>query len=94
MSCKKCPHHVRHGQAASDGKGIEFKNRCGLRMKTQQAVDCTHYPFAKMFEYTLCGVYLDVFKSAIQRNDAVPTSDFQFAADQVNTNSITEMDLL
>ena len=23
MQCKKCPHHVRHGQMAADGKSIE-----------------------------------------------------------------------
>lgn len=93
MSCKKCPHHVRHGQSTADGKGIEFKNRCGLKMKAQQSVDCTHYPFSKSFEYTACEVYLDTFKTAGQRNDVVPTSDFQYS-DQLAANSITEMELL
>ncbi len=93
MSCKKCPHHVRHGQVAADAKSFEFKERCGLRMKTQQAVDCHNYPFAKSFEYTTCSVYLDVFKTAGQRNDVVPTSDFQYS-DQVAQNPLTEMELL
>lgn len=90
---KKCPHHVRHGQAAADGKSIEFKNRCGLKMKSQQQVDCSHYPFPKSFEYTACAVYVEVFKSQGQRNDVVPTSDFQYS-DQLAANPLTEMELL
>ena len=93
QSCKKCPHHVRHGQAAADGKSIEFKNRCGLRMKEAQSVDCHQYPFQKGFDYAGCDIYLAVFKTAGQRNDVMPTSDFQYS-DQLATNSITEMELL
>lgn len=37
MSCRRCPHHVRHGQVAKDQQSIIFKDICGLRHK--QAVD-------------------------------------------------------
>jgi hypothetical protein len=93
MVCKKCPHHVRHGLVAADGKTIEFKNRCGLRMKEQQQVDCTHYPFGKSFDYGACEIYLATFKTAGQRNDVVPTSDFQYS-DKLASNPITDMELL
>ena len=33
MTCKRCPHHVKHGQIASDGKSMVFKDLCGLRLK-------------------------------------------------------------
>ncbi len=36
MTCRKCPHHVRHGQVASDGSSILFKDLCGLRHKQAQ----------------------------------------------------------
>ncbi len=36
MCFSKCPHHVRHGKLADDGKNIEFKNLCGLKMKREQ----------------------------------------------------------
>jgi len=93
MNCKKCPHHVRHGQAAADGKTIEFKNRCGLRMREQKQEDCVNYPFPSGFEYTACSVYLDTFKSVGQRNDVVPTSDFQYS-DKLSGTAITDMELL
>lgn len=94
MQCKKCPHHVRHGQVAADGKTIEFKNRCGLRMKEPAVqVDCGHYPFAKGFDYARCDIYQATFKTAGQRNDVVPQSDFQYS-EQIPNNSITEMELL
>ena len=93
MSCKKCPHHVRHGQVAADGKTIEFKSRCGLRMKEQQQIECAHFPFGKGFDYINCEVYLATFKTAGQRNDVVPTSDFQYS-DKLAGSSITEMELL
>ena len=93
MQCKKCPHLVRHGQVAPDGKTIEFKNRCGLRMRDTAPVDCAHYPFSSKFEYDGCEVYLATFKTAGQRNDAVPTSDFQYS-DKLAGTSITEMELL
>lgn len=93
MNCKKCPHHVRHGQVAPDGKTIEFKSRCGLRMKEAQPVECSHFPFGKGFDYVQCDIYLATFKSGGQRNDVVPTSDFQYS-DKLSNNSITEMELL
>jgi hypothetical protein len=78
---------------AADGKTIEFKNRCGLKMKEQQIHDCAHYPFASGFDYQTCDQYLATFKSAGQRNDAIPTSDFQYS-DRLASSSITEMELL
>lgn len=93
MSCKKCPHHVRHGQVVAGQNSIEFKDRCGLKMKVLAPVDCAHYPFSKGFDYTVCGIYQEVFKSSGQRNDVVPTSDFQYS-EQLAGNSITEMELL
>ncbi|MBP6217159.1 MAG: hypothetical protein KA436_01080 [Oligoflexales bacterium] len=36
MSCKRCPHHVRHGQVAKDGQDFQFKNLCGLKLKQNQ----------------------------------------------------------
>jgi hypothetical protein len=84
---------VRHGQVAADGKTIEFKNRCGLRMRDATPVDCRHYPFSSSFEYDGCEVYLATFKTAGQRNDVVPTSDFQYS-DKLAGTSITEMELL
>jgi hypothetical protein len=93
MLCKKCPHHVRHGQVGADGKTIEFKNRCGLKMRGQESLDCKHFPFASGFDYTACDYYLHTFKTAGQLNDAIPTSDFQYS-DKLATNSITEMELL
>jgi hypothetical protein len=62
-------------------------------MKVLAPVDCAHYPFSKGFDYTVCGIYQEVFKSSGQRNDVVPTSDFQYS-EQLAGNSITEMELL
>jgi hypothetical protein len=94
QQCKKCPHHVRHGQVAGDGKTIEFKNRCGLKMKEPQPVECSHHPFStKGFDYIRCDIYVQVFKSQGQRNDVVPTSDFQYSEKLANS-SLTEMELL
>ena len=93
MFCKKCPHHVRHGSLAADSKNIVFKDRCGLKMKSAESQDCSFYPFPKVFDYTECGVYRATFKSVGQRNEAVPVSDFQYA-EGLNTQSITEMELL
>ena len=33
MNCRRCPHHVRHGQLSDDGETITFKDICGLRHK-------------------------------------------------------------
>lgn len=93
MLCKRCPHHVRHGFLGKDGKSIEFKERCGLKMKTAQDQECINHPFPKSFNYTECAVYLHTFKSGGQRNDVVPTSDFQYS-DALNQQSITDMELL
>jgi hypothetical protein len=91
MICKKCPHHVRHGQANPGAQSIVFTDKCGLRMKDKQ--DCSHYPFQKYFDYSKCDVYIDTFKGVGQRNDVVPTKDFQYT-DAFTSSSITEMELL
>jgi len=33
MSCTRCPHHVRHGQTAKDGKTLMFSDLCGLKLR-------------------------------------------------------------
>jgi hypothetical protein len=93
MVCRKCPHHVRHGQLAADGKTITFKDRCGLKMKEKSDHSCAHYPFNARFDYMVCEVYISTFKSVGRPNDAVPTSDFQYS-DKIAGSSITEMELL
>lgn len=93
MLCKRCPHHVRHGKLAADNKNIEFSDRCGLRMKAGQGDVCDKYPFPAGFNYVECDTYLHIFKSQGQRNDAIPTSDFQYA-DNLSGTPITEMELL
>ncbi len=91
MTCKKCPHHVQHGQVAADGKTFEFKDRCGLRIK--EGLLCSHYPFAKFFDYTNCEVYKNNVKGALDRKDVMPTQDFQFS-DAFNSGSLADMELL
>lgn len=93
MLCKRCPHHVRHGKVAADGKSIEFQDRCGLKMKQQGDHLCNHYPFPKVFDYIDCETYKATFKSNGMRNDVVPTSDFQYS-DNFNSQPITDMELL
>lgn len=36
MNCRRCPHHVRHGQMAKDGKSLQFRDHCGLKLKRLQ----------------------------------------------------------
>lgn len=93
MLCKRCPHHVRHGKVAADGKTFEFQDRCGLKMKSSSHQDCGHYPFPKGFDHIECDVYKDTFKSTGMKNDVVPKSDLQFS-DSFQSQSITEMELL
>jgi hypothetical protein len=121
MSCKRCPHHVRHGSADVSGK-ISFQNLCGLKVKKlereelekaaakklpiekkvgatrtlrkyDESLACEQYPFSDTFEYMLCPVYFDTFKTANQKMDVVPTKDFQYS-DVFNSISITDMELL
>lgn len=100
MNCiRKCPHHVRHGAVAADGKSIEFKDMCGLSMKKfehqkskMKPTECSHYPFQKGFEYTLCPIYLEIFKTGNQRNNVVPTKDIQFSS-SLGNSSLTDMEL-
>lgn len=39
MNCTKCPHHVRHGQLAADGKNLMFQDLCELKIKQNQDED-------------------------------------------------------
>lgn len=92
MDCKKCPHHVRHGQVAADGKSVEFKNRCGLRMKNNENIECKHYPFPTGFDYHECEVYQETFKSGTRKNDVVPSSDITEGLS--SGGSLADMELL
>jgi hypothetical protein len=91
MSCRRCPHHVRHGLINPETQGISFQDRCGLKMKDK--VECSHYPFPKVFDYLTCEVYHSTFKGNGMKNDAIPMTDFQYS-DAFVTNSITDMELL
>lgn len=98
MSCRRCPHHVRHGRAAANGRSIEFRELCGLKMKSPGLAGsgndhCVRHPFPSNFDYFHCEVYLATFKSGEQRNDVMPTSDIQYS-DAFNSGSITDMELL
>jgi len=78
---------------AADKKNIEFKDRCGLKMKENSDRTCEHYPFPKSFDYTGCEIYITTFKTAGIRNDVVPTKDFQYS-DAFHSTAITDMELL
>lgn len=91
MTCRRCPHHVRHGVINPENQGIAFQDRCGLKMKDK--LDCGHYPFPKVFDYLTCDVYRSTFKTNGMRNDAIPTRDFQYT-DAFVSGSITDMELL
>ena len=92
MSCNKgCPHHVRHGKLAKDGKTVEFKDRCGLTMDKE--VMCSHVPFDLRFNYRECDQYMVAFKSSVERNDVVPTKDINYSS-RLSKSSFSDMDLL
>ena len=91
MSCKRCPHHVRHGLPSKNGKTVEFTEKCSLMM--EQAQDCVNFPFPKVFDYMGCNIYQQVFKTTISRNDVIPTRDFQYS-DNISNKTLTDMDLL
>jgi hypothetical protein len=100
MKCQSCPHHVRHGKPSANGKTIEFSNACGLKLRKTEdqkrrftEFSCESFPFAEKFDYMQCKVYLDIFKSGIRRNDALPTKDFQYS-EALSGISITDMELL
>ena len=93
MLCKRCPHLVKHGHLATDGKTIAFKSLCGLKMKQKVEEGCAHFPFPDVFDYMECGVYQSTFKSATRKNDVVPTRDIQFS-EALASGSITEMEYL
>ena len=91
MTCRKCPHLVRHGKLAADNKNIEFRSRCGL--KREEEVDCHKLPFPKIFDYLDCENYRATFKSSIQRNDVVPTRDIQYS-EKVAASGLSNLELL
>jgi len=123
MSCKRCPHHVRHGSVAADRKTIAFSDVCGLKVKSHERaeearqagespnkkngavkasisalksgkdMECVHAPFSPVFAYRECQVYLDTFKCAGQKNNVIPTKDFQYS-EALNMGSITDLELL
>jgi hypothetical protein len=93
MLCSRCPHHVRHGNLAADRKTIEFKDRCGLKMRQGKEESCDKVPFQKGFNYVECDIYQVTFKSSGQRNDCIPTSDFQYS-DSLSGTPLAEMELL
>ena len=55
--------------------------------------ECINMPFEKSFQYRLCDVYLQTFKTPGMKNDVIPTKDFQYS-DAFAGNSITDMELL
>jgi hypothetical protein len=56
-------------------------------------LECINYPFPAKFEYRHCQVYVDTFKSTEQKNDVLPTKDFQYS-EALMGGSITDMELL
>lgn len=40
MSCRRCPHHVRHGQLGKDQSTFTFREICGLRHKQSVDPEC------------------------------------------------------
>lgn len=100
---RKCPHLVRHGKVAADGKTIEFKEMCGLMIRKVDpdapplalpfGDECENVPFIKGFDYISCAVYQAVFKSKGLRNDVNPTSDYSLNSALVG-GAITDMELL
>ena len=91
MTCKRCPHLVRHGKLADDQKTIEFKERCGLNREKE--VKCLHHPFPKIFDYLDCENNRATFKSSVQRNDVVPTKDIQYS-NKVAASGMSNLELL
>jgi hypothetical protein len=92
MSCKTCPHHVKHGKPAKDGKSIVFTDRCGLEREKKTL--CKHFPFGKSFIYRTCDIYHKRFGGGADRNDVNPTKDVQYAPQFVAKGNLAEMDYL
>ncbi len=108
MSCNRCPHHVRHGQIGADST-VQFKDVCGLvvkqggkhddskgrqrSVKVARSSECIHYPFKEGFDYMMCEIYVETFKSVGRKNDVVPTKDFQYS-EAFSGGSIADMELL
>src|SRR5262245_11946619 len=49
------------------------------RQKNHLNAECIHVPFPAKFEYRVCNVYIETFKSTEQKNDVLPTKDFQYS---------------
>lgn len=82
---------VRHGVPSKDGQSIDFSNRCGLKM--EQKLDCKHHPFPEVFNYMGCDVYREKFAGSAERNDVLPTSDFNYS-DLVMGSGVTDLDII
>jgi hypothetical protein len=103
MCFSKCPHHVKHGKLEIDPEAIKQKCRGRGRPVAEvvkrkplapgETLDCTSYPFHDQFDYFMCDVYRDNFKSTGLRNGVQPTKDFQYF-DSLASDSITDMELL
>ena len=121
MNCRRCPHHVRHGQMAKDGSTLQFKDLCGLKLKRLQEEtpppkktkgkgrhlqelkqtktlvtknsECSHFPFAKEFDYFSCTIYQKTFASSGSKNGVHPTKDIQFS-DTIANVAVTDLDFL
>ena len=94
MSCRRCPHYVRHGQVVQQSNKIDFEDNCGLKMKAGKGKNCEEYPFGAFFDYSTCSVYRDTFKGNGQRNDVVPMRDLHYGDAISSAGSITDMELL
>ena len=108
MSCRRCPHHVRHGQLGADAT-VQFKDVCGLIVKQNSRLEevkgkqkalkgiksqeCVYYPFSEGFDYLQCEVYQQTFKGSDRKNGVVPTKDIQYS-EALSGGSITDMELL
>lgn len=95
MSGGRCPHFVRHGRAEgkADNRRLVYHDRCGLKMRANEHVECMHYPFPRTFNHVNCDIYHQVFKPGTAKNDVIPTKDFQYSG-ALPTDSITDMKLL
>lgn len=87
-------------EAPADGqlKSMPRKNVKKLSEQTAKppipaSVECSHFPFPKVFDYIECNIYQTIFKSSTRKNDVVPTKDFQYS-DALSGSSITDMELL
>lgn len=54
---------------------------------------CDQVPFSPDFHYFSCPTYQDTFKSGDQKNDAIPTKDFQYS-ERFSGNVLGDMEFL